>query len=93
MHQLLIILNDGHVILLIGIIAMLVVIVAVLLWCNLRNQQQIRDKNDTIIRSILENVALRDELQRRLAETANSHAYPNNKVKYQPLINSLRTTK
>lgn len=93
MHQLLIILNDGHVILLIGIIAMLVVIVAVLLWCNLRNQQQIRDKNDTIIRSILENVALRDELQRRLAETATSHAYPNNKVKYQPLINSLRTTK
>ena len=92
MHQLLIILNDGHVILLIGIIAMLVVIVAVLLWCNLRNRQ-IRDKNDTIIRSILENVALRDELQRRLAETATSHAYPNNKVKYQPLINSLRTTK
>ena len=53
-------------ILLIGIIAALVVLVCVLLWRNMRNQQELRDKNDAIIREIRENVELRDELRRRL---------------------------
>ena len=53
-------------ILLIGIIAALVVLVCVLMWRNMRNQQELRDKNDAIIREIRENVELRDELRRRL---------------------------
>ena len=50
------------VILLVGIIALLVVIVAVLLWNNLHNQQELRNKNDVIIHEIQENVQLREEL-------------------------------
>lgn len=51
---------------LIGIIALLVVIVAVLVWSNLHNQRELRQKNEAIIREIRENVQLRDELRRRL---------------------------
>ena len=58
-------------ILLIAIIALLVVIVAVLLWANLRYQRKLSDKDDAIIRGIRENIQLHDELQRRLS--ANSH--------------------
>ena len=61
----------GTVILLIGVIALLAVLVAVLLWRDLSHQQEIRDKNDAIIREIRENVALRDELRRMLKENIN----------------------
>ena len=57
-------------ILLIAIIAALVVLVSVLLWRNMRNQQELRDKNDAIIREIRENAELRDELRRRLGRTS-----------------------
>ena len=57
-------------ILLIGIIAMLVVIISVLLWRNLRNQRELREKNDAIIREIQENVKLREELRRRIPHAA-----------------------
>lgn len=50
---------------LIGIIAPLILIVAVLLWNNLRNQQLINDKNEAIIREIRKNIQLRDELNER----------------------------
>lgn len=59
---------NGPDILLIAVIALLVVIVAVLLWANLHTQRQLSDKNDAIIRGIRENVELRDELRRRLAQ-------------------------
>ena len=62
--------NDSYI-LLIGIIALLVVIVAVLLWAVLRYQRKLSDKDDAIIRGIRENIQLHDELQRRLS--ANSH--------------------
>ena len=58
--------NDSYI-LLIAIIALLVVIVAVLLWANLRNQRRLSDKDDAIIRGIRENIQLHDELQRRLS--------------------------
>lgn len=54
---------------LIVIIAVLVVIVAVLLWSNLLHQRELRRKNEAIIREIRENVQLRDELRRRLSGT------------------------
>ena len=57
-------------ILFIGIIAMLVVIISVLLWRNLRSQRELREKNDAIIREIRENVELRDELRRRLGSAS-----------------------
>ena len=57
-------------ILFIGIIAMLVVIISVLLWRNLRNQRELREKNDAIIREIQENVKLREELRRRIPHAA-----------------------
>ena len=49
--------------LLLAIIAVLSVIVAILLWRNLRHQRELRDKNDVIIREIRENSQLRDELR------------------------------
>lgn len=58
--------NDSYI-LLIAIIALLVIIVAVLLWANLRNQRRLSDKDDAIIRGIRENIQLHDELQRRLS--------------------------
>lgn len=71
--------NDTPI-LLIAIIAILVVIVAVLLWNDLRHQRQLREKNDAIIREIRENVELRDELQRLLAARPTlpdgSHNHP-----------------
>ena len=48
--------------LLIAIIAVLSVVVAVLLWRNLRHQRELRDKNEVIIREVRENAQLRDEL-------------------------------
>ena len=44
-------------------VAVLSFAVAVLLWRNLHNQRELRDKNDVIIREIRENVQLRDELR------------------------------
>ena len=62
--------------LLLAIIAVLTVMVAVLVWCILHHQRELRDKNDVIIREIRENAHLRDELrdawQRRAGETRNS---------------------
>ena len=58
--------NDSYI-LLIAIIALLVIIVAVLLWANLRNQRRLSDKDDAIIQGIRENIQLHDELQRRLS--------------------------
>ena len=49
--------------LLLAIIAVLTVVVAVLVWRNLRHQRELRDKNDVIIREIRENTQLRDELR------------------------------
>lgn len=46
-----------------AIIAVLTVVVAVLLWRNLHNQRELRDKNDVLIREIRENAKLRDELR------------------------------
>ena len=57
-------------ILFIGIIAMLVIIISVLLWRNLRSQRELREKNDAIIREIQENVKLREELRRRIHRAA-----------------------
>ena len=62
--------QSSTAILLIGIIAVLVVLVAVLLWRNLRSQRELRQKNDAIIREIRENVELRDELRRKLGRPA-----------------------
>ena len=62
--------HDSYI-LLIAIIALLVVIVAVLLWAVLRYQRKLSDKDDAIIRGIRENIQLHDELQHRLG--ANSH--------------------
>ena len=49
--------------LLLAIIAGLTVVVAVLVWRILHHQRELRDKNDVIIREILENNQLRDELR------------------------------
>ena len=43
-------------------VVILSIVVAVLLWRNLRNQRELRDKNDVIIREVRENAQLRDEL-------------------------------
>jgi sensor domain CHASE-containing protein len=58
-------------IILIGIVALLVVIVAVLLWNDVCRQRELRQKNEAIIREIQENVQLRDELRRRLKQTGS----------------------
>ena len=55
---------------LIGIIALLVVIVIVLLWINLRNQHLLSDKNDAIIREIRKNFELRDKLYEKRGYSA-----------------------
>ena len=57
-------------ILFIGIIAMLVVIISMLLWRNLRSQRELCEKNDAIIREIHENVKLREELRRKISRAA-----------------------
>jgi len=44
-------------------VVVLSILVAVLLWRNLRNQRELHDKNDAIIREIRENTQLRDELR------------------------------
>ena len=49
--------------LLLAIIAVLSVVVAVLLWRNLRHQRELDDKNEVIIREVRENAQLRDELR------------------------------
>ena len=49
-------------ILLIGIVVLLVIIVAVLLWNNLHNQKMLYDKNELIMREMQENMQLREEL-------------------------------
>ena len=57
------------------IIAILTIVVVVLLCRNLRNQRELRDKNDVIIHEIRENTKLRDELRdawRRLAGESNN---------------------
>ena len=61
--------------LLLAIIAVLTVVVAILLWRNLHNQRELRNKNDVIIREIRENTQLRDELRdawRRMAGESNN---------------------
>ena len=55
------------VIILIAIDAILVVLVAVLLWLHLRHDQELHRKDDTIVREIRDNASLRDQLYRRLA--------------------------
>ena len=55
--------TSTDLLLLLSIIAVLTVVVAVLLWRNLRHQRELRDKNDVIIREIRENAQLRDELR------------------------------
>ena len=71
-------LHDSYI-LLIAIIGLLVVIVAVLLWANLRYQRKLSDKDDAIIRGIHKNIHLHDELQRRLS--GNSHYKQINSLK------------
>ena len=57
-------------------VVILSIVVAVLLWRNLRNQRELRDKNDVIIREVRENAHLRDELRdawrRETGESKNS---------------------
>ena len=55
---------------LLAIIAVLSVVVAVLLWRNLRHQRELHDKNEVIIREVRENAQLRDELRDALRRTA-----------------------
>ena len=57
-------------ILLIAIIAVLVVAIVVLLGFLLKTHRKLEDKNEAIISEIRENIALRDELQRRLSQSA-----------------------
>ena len=38
-------------------------VVALLLWLNLRHQRELRDKNEVIIREVRENAQLRNELR------------------------------
>lgn len=49
-------------------IALLSVAVALLLWRNMRDQRELRDKDEAIIREIRENQQLRDELREVLLE-------------------------
>ena len=53
-------------ILLIGIIAMLVVTNVVLLWRFLHGQQELRQKNDVIVREIRKNIELHNLLSQKL---------------------------
>ena len=61
---------NGTFILLIGIVAALVVVVIVLLWCNIHNQREMRNKNEAIIREMRENMQLREELRYRLGRAS-----------------------
>ena len=58
--------------LLLAIIAVLSVVVALLLWRNLRHQRELRDKNDVIIREVRENAQLRDELRDALRQATTA---------------------
>lgn len=53
-------------ILLIGIIAVLVVTSVVLLWRFLHGQQELRQKNDVIVREIRKNIELHNLLSQKL---------------------------
>ncbi|MBQ8127957.1 MAG: hypothetical protein IJ176_06120 [Prevotella sp.] len=53
-------------ILLIGIIAVLVVTNVVLLWRFLHGQQELRQKNDVIVREIRKNIELHNLLSQKL---------------------------
>ena len=53
-------------ILLIGIIAVLVVTNVVLLWRFLLGQQELRQKNDVIVREIRKNIELNNLLSQKL---------------------------
>jgi hypothetical protein len=53
-------------ILLIGIIAVLVVTNVVLLWRFLHGQQELRQKNDVIVREIRKNIELNNLLSQKL---------------------------
>ena len=61
---------NGTIILLIAIVAALVVVVIVLLWYNIHSYQEMRDKNEAIIREMRENIMLRDELRHHLNNVA-----------------------
>ena len=63
-------------ILLIGIIAVLVVTNVVLLWRFLRGQQELRRKNDVIVREIHKNIELQDLLSQILGVRKNSSFHP-----------------
>lgn len=56
------------VIILIAIDAILVVLVAVLLWLHLRHDQELHRKDDTIVREIRDNANLRDQLYHHLTK-------------------------
>lgn len=58
-------------ILLIGIIAVLVVTNVALLWCFLRGQQELRQKNDVIVREIRKNIELHNLLSQKLGAREN----------------------
>lgn len=58
--------KDDLTVLLVLVIAILVALVALLVMRNLHIQRRMNDKNEAIIRSIRENIALREELQHRL---------------------------
>ena len=63
-------------IVLFGVIALLAAIVALLAVSNLRVHRKLNDKNEVIIQGIRENIALRDELQRRLEkENTKTHSH------------------
>ena len=53
-------------ILLIGIIAVLVITNVVLLWRYLHGQQELRQKNDVIVREIRKNIELHNLLSQKL---------------------------
>ena len=58
--------KDELTVLLVLVIAVLVALVVLLVMWNLHIQRRMNDKNESIIRSIRENIALREELQHRL---------------------------
>ena len=58
--------HNSMLILLISIIAVLTVAVAVLLWCYVSSQRQVRQKNEAIIREMRQNMQLREELRKQL---------------------------
>ena len=59
-------------ILLIGIIAVLVVTNVVLLWRFLHGQQELRQKNDVIVREIRKNIDLHNLLSQKLGAKEKS---------------------